>query len=74
MRNIRDKLAPDLVQLLQRGDIVEKHDRPGHFIASFLNWNGADFDMSLAMSSRIGYAQLASHRLAGLQCSRNQLI
>ena len=74
MRNIRDKFAPDLVQLLQLGDIVEKHHRAGRFIVSVLDWNGADFDMPLAMGSRIGYAQLGSHRLARLQCFRNQLI
>ena len=74
MRNIRDKLAPDLVHLLQLSDIVEKHDRTGHFIVSSLDWNGADFDVPLAVRLRIGHAQLASRCLTGFQRFSNQLI
>jgi len=36
--------------------------------------DGADFDMPLAVGSRIGQAQLASHCLASAQRFRNQLI
>ena len=74
MRNIRDKLAPDLVNMLQLSDIVEKHDRTGHLIVSSLYWNGADFDVPLIVHLRMGHAQLASRCLTGFQGFSNQLI
>ncbi len=51
MRNIRDKFPPDLIQLLQFGDIVEKHHRTRHFIIGLLDGNGTDFDMPLAVGA-----------------------
>ena len=74
MRHICDKVSPDLVKLLQLSDIVEKNDCPGHFILSVLDWDGADFDMPLAVGSRIGQTQLASRRFPSEQRFRNHLI
>ena len=72
MRNISYKIAPDLIQPLQFRDFVANYDGASRLVGSLLDRNSGDFDVPLAMGSRIGKAQLAAHRFAGAQRFRNQ--
>ena len=56
MRNIGNKVAPDLIELFQFGNIVKQHYRAACCVGALLDWDSADFDAALGVGLRIAQA------------------